>query len=123
MRAPETGYIYDLQAHTIGGVVSPGQVIMSIVPQDSELKVDVKVSPVDIDRVTLGQGARMRFTTFNRRTTPEIAGTVDLISAATLTDRATNASYYKRASSLRLATSVHFPKSWPGYACRSLYRN
>lgn len=95
VRAPETGYIYDLQAHTIGGVVSPGQVIMSIVPQDSELKVDVKVSPVDIDRVTLGQGARMRFTTFNRRTTPEIAGTVDLISAATLTDRATNSSYYK----------------------------
>jgi HlyD family secretion protein len=99
VRAPETGYIYDLQAHTIGGVVTPGQVIMSIVPQDSELKVDVKVSPVDIDRVSLGQAARMRFTTFNRRTTPEIAGSVELISAATLTDRATNSSYYKTSIS------------------------
>lgn len=95
VRAPETGYIYDLQAHTIGGVVTPGQVIMSLVPQQSELKVDVKVSPVDIDRVSLGQGARMRFTTFNRRTTPEVAGKVDLISAATLTDRATNTPYYE----------------------------
>lgn len=103
VRSPETGYIYDLAAHTIGGVISPGQVIMSIVPQESELKVDVKVAPTDIDRVSIGQSARLRFTTFNRRTTPEIKGHVDLISAATLTDRTSNASFYKTSISFEPA--------------------
>jgi len=71
VKAPESGTVYDLQAHTIGGVVSPGQVIMAIVPDDTELDVHVKVAPTDIDRIFVGQTARMRFTAFNRQTTPE----------------------------------------------------
>ncbi len=100
VKAPESGTIYDLQAHTIGGVVAPGQVIMAIVPANSELNVHVKVAPTDIDRVTVGQTARMRFTAFNRQTTPEIIGTVDVIPAATVIDKATNLPFYK--------TSVEF---------------
>lgn len=100
VKAPESGTIYDLQAHTIGGVVAPGQVIMAIVPADSELNVHVKVAPTDIDRITVGQTARMRFTAFNRQTTPEIVGTVDVIPAATVIDKATNLPFYK--------TSVEF---------------
>lgn len=100
VKAPESGTIYDLQAHTIGGVVAPGQVIMAIVPANSELNVHVKVAPTDIDRVSVGQTARMRFTAFNRQTTPEIVGTVDVIPAATVIDKATNLPFYK--------TSVEF---------------
>jgi HlyD family type I secretion membrane fusion protein len=100
VKAPESGTIYDLQAHTIGGVVAPGQVIMAIVPEDSELNVHVKVAPTDIDRITVGQTARMRFTAFNRQTTPEIVGSVDVIPAATVIDKATNLPFYK--------TSVEF---------------
>jgi HlyD family secretion protein len=100
VKAPESGTIYDLQAHTIGGVVAPGQVIMAIVPEDSELNVHVKVAPTDIDRITVGQTARMRFTAFNRQTTPEIVGFVDVIPAATVIDKATNLPFYK--------TSVEF---------------
>ncbi len=95
VKAPESGTIYDLQAHTIGGVVAPGQVIMAIVPADSELDVHVKVAPTDIDRITVGQTARMRFTAFNRQTTPEIVGAVDVIPAATVVDKATNLPFYK----------------------------
>ncbi|MGL3606787.1 HlyD family type I secretion periplasmic adaptor subunit [Rhizobium sp. G187] len=95
VKAPETGYIYDVQAHTIGGVVAPGQVIMAIVPQDSDLSVHVKVATTDVDRIFVGQAARMRFTAFNRQTTPEIVGKVDLVSAATIVDKASNLPYYK----------------------------
>jgi len=100
VKAPEGGTIYDLQAHTIGGVVAPGQVIMAIVPENSELNVHVKVAPTDIDRISVGQAARMRFTAFNRQTTPEIVGSVDVIPAATVIDKATNLPFYK--------TSVEF---------------
>lgn len=93
--APETGYVYDLQAHTVGGVVSPGQVIMAIVPQESELTVNVKVAPTDIDRIFVGQPARMRFTAFNRQTTPEIVGAVEILPAATVVDKATNLPFYR----------------------------
>lgn len=95
VKAPESGTVYDLQAHTIGGVVAPGQVIMAIVPQDSELNVHVKVAPTEIDRIFVGQVARMRFTAFNRQTTPEIVGAVDVIPAATVVDKATNLPFYK----------------------------
>ena len=95
VRAPEAGYIYDLQAHTVGGVVSPGQSIMSLVPEGRELRVDVKVAPVDIDRVASQQPARLRFTAFNRQTTPEIRGHVDIVAAATSVDKASNMPYYK----------------------------
>ncbi|MBU2326613.1 MAG: HlyD family type I secretion periplasmic adaptor subunit [Alphaproteobacteria bacterium] len=95
VKAPESGTVYDLQAHTIGGVVAPGQVIMAIVPRDSELNVHVKVAPTDIDRIFVGQSARMRFTAFNRQTTPEIVGAVDIIPAATVVDKATNLPFYK----------------------------
>jgi HlyD family secretion protein len=95
VKAPESGTIYDLQAHTVGGVVAPGQVIMAIVPKDSKLDVHVKVAPTDIDRIFVGQTARMRFTAFNRQTTPEIVGAVDIIPAATVVDKATNLPFYK----------------------------
>lgn len=95
VKAPEGGKIYDLQAHTVGGVVAPGQVIMAIVPDNSELNVHVKVAPTEIDRISVGQKARMRFTAFNRQTTPEITGSVDVIPAATVIDKATNLPFYK----------------------------
>lgn len=103
VKALESGTIYDLQAHTVGGVVAPGQVIMAIVPANSELNVHVKVAPTDIDRVFVGQTARMRFTAFNRQTTPEIVGAVDIIPGATIVDKATNLPFYK--------TSVTFSPS------------
>ncbi len=103
VRAPETGFIYDLQAHTIGGVVAPGQAIMSLVPEQGELRVDVKVAPTDIDRVTTEQQARMRFIAFNQQTTPEIRGEVEFVAAGTSVDKATGLPFYK--------TTVSFARS------------
>jgi HlyD family type I secretion membrane fusion protein len=94
VRAPVDGIVYDLQIHTLGGIIAPGATVMSVVPRSDDLKVEVRVAPIDIDRVTVGQVARLRFTAFNQRTTPELEGRVEIVAAATATDRATGQAYY-----------------------------
>lgn len=94
VRAPVDGLVYDMQIHTIGGIIGAGATVMSVVPETEEMNVEVQVSPADIDRIAPGQPARMRFTAFNQRTTPEFHGVVDVVAAATATDRATGRPYY-----------------------------
>lgn len=67
---------------------------MLIVPEGEQLVVEVKVSPQDIDHLSIGQRATLRFSAFNQRTTPELFGEVSLISADLTTDQRTGASYY-----------------------------
>ena len=94
VRAPVDGLVYELQIHTLGGIMAPGATIMSIVPYSDDLKVEVRVPPVDINRVAVEQTARLRFTAFNQRTTPEVDGKVEVVAAATTTDRATGQPFY-----------------------------
>lgn len=94
VRAPVDGLVYDLQIHTVGGIVASGATVMSIVPAGEDMNVEIRIPPVDIDRIQPGQDTRMRFTAFNQRTTPEFHGKVQVVAAATSTDRATGQPYY-----------------------------
>ncbi|MFK0274794.1 HlyD family type I secretion periplasmic adaptor subunit [Ensifer sp. NPDC090286] len=94
VRAPVDGLVYDLQVHTIGGIIAPGASVMSIVPEDDDLTVEIRIPPADIDRIAPGQASRLRFTVFNQRTTPELDGRVGVVAAATTIDRATGQPYY-----------------------------
>ena len=94
MRAPTTGVIHKLSAHTIGGVIRTGDVIMEIVPDADDLLVEARLQPQDIDQVRPGQKAFVRFSAFNQRVTPQLAGTVSLVSADTSHDPQTNAAYF-----------------------------
>ena len=94
IRAPVAGTVNELLVHTIGGVITPAQKVMTIVPADALLKVEAKLSPNDIDQVFLGQKANLRFTTFDQRTTPEMKGEIAYISASTSVDEATGQTYY-----------------------------
>ena len=93
-RAPVDGFVYDMQIHTVGGVIAPGATVMSIVPRGDEMKVEIRIAPADIDRVAAGQSARMRLTSFNQATTPEVQGSVEVVAGATVTDRTTGQPYY-----------------------------
>ena len=95
IRAPQSGRVHELSVHTVGGVISPGEQIMLIVPDRDALTVEAKVEPRNIDQLYVGQTARLRFPAFDVRTTPEINGAVSIISADTTQDRDTKASYYK----------------------------
>jgi HlyD family secretion protein len=94
IRAPQSGRVHELSVHTVGGVISPGEQIMLIVPDADSLAVEVKITPRDIDQVYVGQTTTMRFAAFNQKTTPEIDGEVGVVSADITQDQRTGTSYY-----------------------------
>jgi HlyD family secretion protein len=92
--APQDGKIFQRTVHTVGGVVQPGEVLMLVVPVSDALIVETKVSPQDVDQVRRGQRAVVRFSSFNRRTTPELNGEVIEIGADVTQDEKRNEGYY-----------------------------
>ncbi|GEP12654.1 HlyD family type I secretion periplasmic adaptor subunit [Methylobacterium gnaphalii] len=94
IRSPQAGYVHELTVHTRGGVISPGEAIMLIVPTADSLVVEVRVAPQDIDRLRLGQAAGLRFPSFDQRTTPELNGRVTRIAADVSEDKRTGSYYY-----------------------------
>lgn len=94
IRAPQDGIVFQMTANTVGGVITAGDPIMMIVPEDDKLQVEVKVDPKDIDDVQVDQPVVLRFTSFNVRTTPEINAKVVRIGADTSTDQRTGRTYY-----------------------------
>ncbi|MGO1689967.1 MAG: HlyD family type I secretion periplasmic adaptor subunit [Halomonas sp.] len=94
IRAPISGTVNELNIHTVGGVITPAEELVTIVPEDAKLKVEVKLTSVTIDQVWGGQPVRLRFTAFNQRTTPELKGKIVYVSAATTRDDTTGEAYY-----------------------------
>lgn len=94
MRAPQDGVIHQMNVHTVGGLVTPSEPAMLIVPQADTLAIEVRIQPQDIDHVHPGQQARLRFSAFNQRTTPEANGFVDRVSPDVVQDGKTGSSFY-----------------------------
>lgn len=94
VRAPASGTVVGLKVFTVGGVITAGQVLMEIVPEESSLIVEAKVQLVDIDKVAVGLPTDLRFSAFNQNTTPVIPGQVKLVGADKLIDPAGGAEYY-----------------------------
>ena len=94
LRSPQDGIVHQLTVHTVGGLVTPNEPAMLIVPLADQLLVEVRVQPQDIDNVRVGQGAMLRFSAFNLRTTPEVEGEVVRVSADVSQDPKTGLSYY-----------------------------
>ena len=94
IRSPQDGMVHQSTVHTVGGVISPGEAIMLIVPEADALTVEAKLAPQDIDQVRVGQTAALRFSAFSQRTTPELNGVVSRVSADLTTDQRTGAAYY-----------------------------
>ncbi|WP_434629003.1 HlyD family type I secretion periplasmic adaptor subunit [Pseudomonas sp. Z1-29] len=92
--APIAGRVQQLAVHTVGGVISPAEGLMQIVPADDELLVEAKISAQDIDQLTVGQSATLRLSAFNRSTTPELTGTVVRLSADLIEDQRTGVGFY-----------------------------
>lgn len=94
VRAPTDGVVVGMSAHTEGGVIGSGAVIMQIVPLHDDLVIEAHIMPNDISHVHPGQEASVRFPTFASRTTPSIYGTVEQVSADRMVDQRTGAPYY-----------------------------
>ena len=94
IRAPQDGFVHQLAVHTVGGVVTPGEALMMVVPRADSLTVEARLAPPDIDQVRVGQRAVLRFSAFNQRTTPELNGEVHVVAADVSQDPKTGVYYY-----------------------------
>ena len=92
--APQDGVVHELAVHTVGGVIAPGDTIMSIVPVADRLTIEARIAPQDIDQVRIGQPALLRLSAFNSHTTPEISGQVTQVAADHTQDPRTGLSHY-----------------------------
>ena len=94
IRAPITGIVHQMQVATLGGIASAGETLMQIVPQDDEIMVDVRIDPLDIDKLAAEQTVTLRLSSFNSRSTPELLGLVDRISPDLTRDAASGTQFY-----------------------------
>lgn len=94
IRAPYSGTIEKIVFSAIGEVITPAQPIMEIVPDGEPMVVEARISPADIDRTRIGQGARIRFSAFNMATTPEIDGRVTYLATDRIDNPQANESYF-----------------------------
>jgi len=95
IRAPAAGTVLGLQVTTPRAVIRPADPVAFIIPQDRPLVIAAQVAPIHIDEVRVGQPVKLIFSAFSSRTTPELEGTVVLVSADALTDQTTGATYYR----------------------------
>ncbi|MBV1884204.1 MAG: HlyD family type I secretion periplasmic adaptor subunit [Pseudomonadales bacterium] len=63
--APISGQVQQLAVHTIGGVVTPAQPLMVIVPEESQMEVEAMILNRDIGFIHEGQKAEVKIDTFN----------------------------------------------------------
>lgn len=99
VKAPVAGRIHELPVNTIGQVVGPGEVLATIVPEGADLVIEFRVPVTDIDQLSTGQEARLRFPAFDRRTTPELAGRIATVAPASTTDPTSGASFFLATAS------------------------
>ena len=93
--APGDGIVHQLSVHTIGGVIAPGHPILTIVPREAELIFAAKVNPADIDHIHKGQPARIRIASQTRQNERELQGTITMVAADAIRDRAELAPYFR----------------------------
>lgn len=94
VRSPTDGYVLNLSAHTPGGVIGAGEVMMDVVPLDAPLIVTARIKPEESDDVRRGMEAHVRLTAFNYRKVPPVKAEVVNVSADALVDQKTGAPYF-----------------------------
>jgi HlyD family secretion protein len=88
VRSPVRGIVVKNNVHTPGGVVSPGAVILELLPIGDERIIEAHVNPRDISHVKIGQQALVRLSALNQRITPMVGASVIYVSADALAEQA-----------------------------------
>ena len=92
IRAPVEGTVLNLIPNTIGAVIQSGQTLLEIVPIIDNLVIDARISPMDIDRVSMGQAVELRFSVF--KDAYLVSGVLTRLSRDRLIDQETDMPYY-----------------------------
>ncbi len=97
LEAPTDGIVKNVRLTTIGGVLRPGDDVLTIVPTGQELIVEARVSPSDIAYVRIGQSASVKFDAYDPSIFGAATGRVTYIGPDTISEqRATGEQLYYR---------------------------
>jgi protease secretion system membrane fusion protein len=94
IKSPAAGQVVGLAIQTVGSVISQGQKLMDIVPEDQTLLVEVRVAPHLIDRVKADLPVDVRFSSFAQTPQLVVDGKVVSVSGDLLTDPQNGITYY-----------------------------
>ncbi len=125
IKAPVSGIVYGLTVFGAQSVVRPADPVLYLVPQDRPLVIASQVDPLHIDQVFVGQEVTLRIAAFDQRTTPELFGTVTLVSADAFTDQSTQISFYRAEIVLNPGELARLPEGRvliPGMPVESFIR-
>lgn len=89
-----SGRVVGTSVSTVGGVASPGQTLMEIVPTNRRLVVEGRLEPEDAGDIGFGQAVQLRLTGLHERNLPVLTGRVTRLSADRLVDERTGRSYF-----------------------------
>ena len=92
--APSTGTVVGLNVFTVGGVIAPGERVMDIVPDGSDLIVEVTLNVDDQKDVRAGMEVEVHLVAYRQRSSPIVPGRVSYVSADRLVDQRTGSGYY-----------------------------
>lgn len=98
LRAPIDGFVQQLAIHTIGGVVTPAQTLMVIVPLDDGLEVEAKVLNKDIGLIAGGQQVSVKVTAYPYTRYGDIAGGIEWVAQDAVMDEQLGPIYPVRIS-------------------------
>ena len=84
LRSPTEGTVEQISVHTIGGVVTPAQTLMVVVPDESKLEIEATLPNRDVGFVQVGQPAEIKVEAFNYSRYGLLHGNVRLIARDTL---------------------------------------
>ena len=101
LAAPIDGVVQQLAIHTIGGVVTPAQALMVVVPDDGGLEVEARVLNKDIGFVRAGQDAEIKLETFLFTRYGTIPGKITSVSRDAVQDDKAGPYYPVRVSIAR----------------------
>ncbi len=106
LTAPVAGTVQQLAVHTVGGVVTPAQPLMVIVPGDNPLEVEAFVENKDIGFVHGSQIAEVKIETFPFTKYGTLSGTVTQVSSDAIQDEKRGLVYAARVKLARTSLDV-----------------
>lgn len=92
--APQSGVVHQSIVNTIGGVVGAGETLMMIVPTDDRLVVEIRLNPLHVDKVKVGQEVVLKLPGLDQRTTPDLPGHITQVAPDLTTDAQSGQQYY-----------------------------
>ncbi len=106
LASPIAGVIQQMAVHTLGGVVTPAQQLMVIVPHDHPIEVEAWIENKDVGFVSTGQPVEVKIDTFPFTTYGTVPGRILVVSRDAVQVDKVGLVYAARASLDRSAIVV-----------------